>query len=122
MADEVIRFDDQAEEQKDERFQLKPSADPMAAVLEVACERLARKDTEAFQAACEELLKTGKQELVIDGHHLHMISSVFIGVLINIGTQAKSAGGHLVLVCTQSISDVLHKLVGDTLEIRVQND
>ncbi len=122
MTDEVIRFDDQADEKKDERFQLKPSTDAMTAILEVDCERLARKDVDAFQVACDELLKTGKQEMVIDGHQLHMISSVFIGLLINTGSQAKNAGGHLVLICTQSISDVLHKLVGDTLEIRVQND
>ena len=122
MTDEVIRFDDQAGEKKDERFQVKPSDDGKTAVLDVECERLARKDLEVFQAASDELLRTGRPELIIDGHKLHMVSSVFIGVLINAGSQAKNAGGHLVLICTQSISDVLHKLVGDTLEIRVQND
>jgi hypothetical protein len=101
------------------KFKLTLQADQGRAVLEILTERLKRDDLDEFRAACDKLLATGQKELLIEAKDMHSISSVYIGVLINLGTQAKGSGLHLVMDTTRGIADILHKLVGDVLELKV---
>ncbi len=103
----------------EEKFAISLLADQGKGVMKLAVERLARKDLEEFQAACDRLRGTGQPELVIDAAGLHSIGSVYIGALINAAGEAQKSGQHLVLATGRNIADLLHKLVGDSFEIRV---
>ena len=104
---------------KEDKFKLTIQADAGKAVLEILTERLKRDDLDEFRAACEKLLATGQKDLLIEARGMHVISSAFIGVLINLGSQANDKGLHLVMDTTRGIADILHMMVGNTLELKV---
>jgi anti-anti-sigma regulatory factor len=103
----------------EEKFQIEDHPGLKRAELKVKAQQLRRDDLESFQAACDQLLATGQPELVIQGKALVSISSVFIGALINAAVRAKESGSHLVFVTGKNIAELLGRMVGDSLEIRV---
>ena len=63
--------------------------------------------SEAFQKACERLIETGKQELILDLKRVRNVRSQFVGMIIKLADEASVGERRLTVIASRRVTQVL---------------
>jgi anti-anti-sigma regulatory factor len=91
----------------DEAFQLTELEGEDAARLAVSLDSLEAFRTGEFQKACERLMDTGRQELILDLTRVRHVRSQFVGMIIKLADQASVGDRKLTVIASRRVTQVL---------------